>query len=268
MLLHSYGYDSRMWHRLGALLGQDFTVIVLDRPGHGRNIDELRVRRVDARSIEEYAELYTELRDGDNEVDEVEALLERLAHPTLSLVGFGDGGVLALHLAARGRVHVDAAVLINSPVRVPRDLTVEEILDRLEERGFDGPSHVELVARFLETKDPGPWVDWMMSQDDLSAVPVDDYELLRSMLLENAVSAMFTTSGLGPGSLAEDQLAAVSNRVLALRVGAQPQRWGEPIKELLPHAEASQLDILDGPACYPLTRAADCFQRIEEFLNH
>lgn len=266
VLIHPQGYDSRTWHRLSPVLAERFTVVVFDRPGHGRSVDELALRRVQARTREQYAELVARQRPVEHDVATIERMLRDAGRTTFSVVGVGDGGLIALMLAARAQVHVEDVVLVDTPVGVPEDLTVEEMLDQLEESGLDGPAHVDMVERFLRTREPEPWVDAMLGQIDPGGVPDDDRALMRTMLIDNGVSVMLTVPSPGTGDLDGAALAAITGRVLALRVGARSRRMIAPIGSVLPRATSRQLDLPEAAGLYPLTHAHEAALHIIEFL--
>ena len=168
LLLHPGGQDSRIWESVIPCLQEFCTVISVDRRGHGRNTDHARVQAINASTVAELNAVQDALRldeeESGGEVADIERLLLSSGYDAVSTLGLTDGGLVGYRLAARGRIEVTAMVAVDTTVVVPSGLTTEQILEQAEEIGRDLPALGEVLPRVLENKDPGPLVEWAMSQ--------------------------------------------------------------------------------------------------------
>lgn len=100
LLVHSSGLSSNQWRRLGDALEPRFRVIAPDLIGYGKN----------ARFVADPSKEY----DFRADVEALEEIARATGRP-VHLVGHSYGGLLVMHIAARGRVPV-ASISAYEPV--------------------------------------------------------------------------------------------------------------------------------------------------------
>lgn len=142
---------------------------------------------------EQHTRHFQELRGEDTETPRIEGLLAEQVVEHVSVIGYGDGGLLALELAARGQIAVDSMFLVDTMVLPPpADVSLEHVLDMLEDKGVDVAGGAEIVRRALRTKDPHDFAESAMAHFGPSSLTADDDALVREMLHDNAMAAFLT----------------------------------------------------------------------------
>jgi len=96
VLLHPVGLDLTFLAPVADILRQEFTVLTVDQRGHGKS-----PASAPAHSLVDYA-------------DDLHALLTRLAHTPVAVVGFSFGGMVAQELALKYPEAVSALVICAS----------------------------------------------------------------------------------------------------------------------------------------------------------
>lgn len=268
LLVHPSGQDSRIWETVVPGLDEFFTVITIDRRGHGRNADHDQVRAVDASTIAELNAVQSALREAENddggEAGDIETLLRVLGHPVVSTLGVTDGGLVGYRLASRGHVEVPAMITVDTTVAVPLDVTLEQILEQADEIGRDLPALGEVLPQVLANKDPAPLVRWAMSQDDLGALSPHDQARMQAILQDNALPSLLTVAW--PQAPTTEALNTITGRVLALHGNPRAQRADELLPSAAPHAEITLDTIPHTLPCYPMSMPEDCRRRVIAFL--
>lgn len=95
LLLHGGGVAGWMWEPMTNRLGDEFSFLVPDLPGHGRSADEA-------------------YQSHDHTVSRLASLLERSGSSPVAVVGFSLGAQLAILLAARFPELVDQVTIISA----------------------------------------------------------------------------------------------------------------------------------------------------------
>lgn len=104
LLLHGGGIAGWMWEPMTNRLGDEFSLLVPDLPGHGRSADEA-------------------YQSHDHTASSLASLLERSGSSPVTVVGFSLGAQLAILLAARYPELVDQVTIISAqaaPTLAPR----------------------------------------------------------------------------------------------------------------------------------------------------
>ena len=261
-------------------MAERFDVLAPDRPGHGGNIDELRLRRTHAETAEEYRQLLAQVR-GTN--DEAHELVSHIAahqdqHPDglaggdggrrrdgIVVVGVGDAGVLALKTAASGQADVRGLVLVGTTVLMPEQVSIDDILAQLEESDLDFRGLTDVMSAVLSTKDASPYVDWVMAQPNMDDLSETDRALVRAMLADNTLPALFAPT-YSPGDVGPDELAALSAPILDLRAGPTP--WSDlRLDGLLTDAELTREEIPASPPLFALSAPQAFADRVARFVH-
>lgn len=94
-MIHGWALDRRMWSYQARELGRGFRVITYDRRGFGES---------------------TCRADLDRELDDLDAILDRLGLERVALLGMSQGGRVALRYAATRRDRVCALILHGTPL--------------------------------------------------------------------------------------------------------------------------------------------------------
>lgn len=95
VLVHGVGLDRSMWEDLSALLAANYRVVTYDLLGHGDAPDEPGERSL------------------DDFVQQLSAVIDEVADPTVDLVGLSLGALIALHAAAADRHRIRSVMLAN-----------------------------------------------------------------------------------------------------------------------------------------------------------
>jgi pimeloyl-ACP methyl ester carboxylesterase len=122
LLLHGFMWSGRVWDRFADDLGQQFTLIIHDLPGHGNSTGLPKVwsaRHVASQMFE---------------------FLDRLQYSRVSAIGCSGGAVALLHMALQKPDRNESMVIISGPHRLTDDVR----------RGF----------REIPAEEPKEWREW------------------------------------------------------------------------------------------------------------
>jgi pimeloyl-ACP methyl ester carboxylesterase len=141
-ILHGGLEDGRDWSWLATRLAARWTVTVPDRRGHGRTPD--------APGAYSYGQM----------TDDVVAAVEQLEGGPVSVVGYSDGGNVALDLAARRPDLVTRVVAISADVE-PEGI-VPSFRERLAHPDPDAPPLAPMRDAYAEVSPDGPghWAEF------------------------------------------------------------------------------------------------------------
>lgn len=164
VLLHGGLESGEDWRRIASALAADRRVLVPDRRGHGRTPD------VDGPYT------YPAM------ADETVAFLQQVVNGPADLVGYSDGGIVALHVA------IDHPELVRSVVAVSADFHYEGLLpvmlDRLRRPDPDNPRLADLRETYGSTSPDGAkhWSTFYTKVSEMGSTgPSLDVDQLRSI---------------------------------------------------------------------------------------
>jgi pimeloyl-ACP methyl ester carboxylesterase/DNA-binding SARP family transcriptional activator len=83
-------------------------------------------------------------------ISSIKALLNRLALPSVHLIGHGGGGVLGLEMAKKEKQLLRTLILAATPIYIPKDFTQQEMKNRIEVVN-DCSKFEELTAQLAQT---------------------------------------------------------------------------------------------------------------------
>jgi 2-succinyl-6-hydroxy-2,4-cyclohexadiene-1-carboxylate synthase len=178
VLLHGFTQTLRSWDIVAADLRQDFRVLTVDAPGHGR-ADEVRV------DLPTAALLYA-------------ATLGRGAY-----IGYSMGARLALHIALEQPFVVDRLVLLGGTAGLPSDA------ERATRRATD-----DALADTIESDGVGPFLDRWLAQPMFANVPDDRADRMQNTA--SGLATSLRLSGTGAQDNLWDRLVELTMPVLVM----------------------------------------------------
>lgn len=144
VLLHGFLFDRSMWRtQVAGLADRGFRVVAVDLPGFGASPPP-----AEPATMGSYAAA-------------VAALVERLALPPVTLVGYSMGGQVALELCATRPELVERLVLVDTVAHVDSPEVAQgrrELADRLEREGVAAYAE-EFLPKLVELDGAAPGVE-------------------------------------------------------------------------------------------------------------
>ncbi len=212
LLIHGTGMNADMWGSVVPILAAHHQVITYDRRGHSRSSG------APSRGYQHHA-------------DDAAALLDLLAIPTATVIGWSAGGIIALDLAVRYPQCVDGLLLDEPPLHAKThpDFGLVRVLLKvqLQRRLVSVPRAATTFLRYVLSSVAGD-----SAFDRWPAV-------WRAAMVQNA-EAVLAELDAGTGEhLRESMLAQIACPITCIRGAESPPfliRATERLRQIFPHA--------------------------------
>jgi 2-succinyl-6-hydroxy-2,4-cyclohexadiene-1-carboxylate synthase len=243
LLLHGFTGSSETWDHLQPALGEHFSCIAVDLPGHGASAAPTQLGR-----------------DGFiSAVSQLEELLDALALPEVDVVGYSQGARLALALAMKSPERVRRLVLesVNPGLRRSRDRALrisedEKWAQLLEARGMDA---------FVESWEALPLFSGL---GRLSSAKRSQLRARRMAHAPSALAAALRSMSLGVQPNFWPSLPALTMPVLLL-TGAEDHKFTEMARKVCAELPMGWHRAFEGVGHAPHLEAEEAY--IEELLS-
>ena len=226
ILLHGWGSSSELMAPLATRLENDFRVISVDFPGHGRSPVPHTPWDIPAHALL------------------VEHLLERYGSEHTIIVGHSNGGRVALHMMAQSDAPATVrALVLVAPSGIRRRRTV----------GFYVRSWTARILKAPFALMPGPvrnfGLDWLRHSLVWKLLSSSDYQTLEGVMRETFVQCV--------NHYVEDVLSRISVPVVVLRGDADDAISDNQVQRLVAGLDDAGLVTLPGAGHYAHLDAPD-----------